>query len=95
MRKHVHRAAAHFDGFRLAMAVAPGGLFAGQAHGRRHQVIKPVLKPTITFFGESLPRTFHDNVGKDCDDCDLVVVIGSSLKVSPVAQIPDRVSEPP
>lgn len=42
------------------------------------------MKPSIVFFGEQLPDIFHDNVHKDMDNCDLIFVIGSSLKVSPV-----------
>jgi NAD-dependent SIR2 family protein deacetylase len=54
------------------------------AHGRRWSVVKPVMKPDITFFGEDLPQLFHDSVHNDCQDCDLVLVIGSSLQVSNV-----------
>ncbi|VDK42921.1 unnamed protein product [Anisakis simplex] len=49
---------------------------------------KGVLKPDIVFFGEDLPDEFHDRMVEDKDQVDLVVVIGSSLKVQPVALIP-------
>eukprot|EP00039_Didymoeca_costata_P014813 m.244321 g.244321 ORF g.244321 m.244321 type:complete len:535 (-) comp16104_c1_seq4:6014-7618(-) len=55
------------------------------------ELLPPVMKPDITFFGEDLPRTFYDNIGVDTRQCDLVLVIGSSLKVSPVARIPNMV----
>ncbi|KAI4290465.1 MAG: hypothetical protein L6R35_000287 [Caloplaca aegaea] len=46
-----------------------------------------VMKPDITFFGEDLPETFHDRlVRHDKDLVDLVLVIGTSLKVSPVSE---------
>jgi len=48
-----------------------------------------VMKPDIVFFGEGLPDTFHDSMKKDKDECDLLIVIGSSLKVRPVALIPN------
>lgn len=51
----------------------------------------PVMKPDIVFFGEDLPEVFYDGIRSDCDECDLVIVIGSSLNVSPVARIPDMV----
>lgn len=50
----------------------------------------PVMKPDIVFFGEGLPEEFHDKMAEDKDECDLLIVIGSSLKVRPVALIPSR-----
>lgn len=47
-----------------------------------------VMKPDITFFGEALPDTFHDRLTKhDKDIVDLVIVIGTSLKVAPVSEV--------
>ncbi|KAI0129479.1 DHS-like NAD/FAD-binding domain-containing protein [Xylariales sp. AK1849] len=47
-----------------------------------------VMKPDITFFGEPLPSEFHDRLVKhDRDLADLVVVIGTSLKVAPVSEV--------
>ncbi|XP_005095144.1 NAD-dependent protein deacetylase sirtuin-1 [Aplysia californica] len=48
-----------------------------------------VMKPDIVFFGESLPEQFHNLMALDKDECDLLIVIGSSLKVRPVALIPN------
>ena len=53
--------------------------------------LRPVMKPDITFFGQDLPEAFYDALQEDCEKADLVVVIGSSLKVSPVARIPEMV----
>ncbi|XP_069960205.1 NAD-dependent protein deacetylase sirtuin-1 isoform X1 [Cherax quadricarinatus] len=52
---------------------------------------KPIMKPDIVFFGEGLPDEFHDKMAEDKDECDLLIVIGSSLKVRPVALIPSSV----
>lgn len=46
-----------------------------------------VLKPDITFFGEALPDKFHDMIKKDLLECDLLICIGTSLKVAPVSDI--------
>ena len=47
-----------------------------------------VLKPDITFFGEALPPTFHDRLlHHDRSKVDLVLVIGTSLKVAPVSEV--------
>lgn len=40
-----------------------------------------VMKPTITFFGESLPSNFNRVMKKDVVQCDLILVMGTSLKV--------------
>ena len=46
-----------------------------------------IIKPCITFFHENLPQTFDDAIEKDVACCDLVIVMGSSLKVAPVAEL--------
>ncbi|DBA03089.1 TPA: hypothetical protein N0F65_003336, partial [Lagenidium giganteum] len=47
-----------------------------------------VLKPEITFFGEILDDRVSTCITKDRVKADLLLVIGTSLKVSPVADIP-------
>lgn len=47
-----------------------------------------ILKPDIIFFGEGLPEIYHQSINEDKSKCDLLIVIGSSLKVKPVANIP-------
>ena len=51
-------------------------------------VEKAILKPDIVFFGESLSEEFHRCFEDDKGQCDLLIVMGSSLKVKPVAIIP-------
>ncbi|SCW01599.1 LAFE_0E03202g1_1 [Lachancea fermentati] len=46
-----------------------------------------VLKPDITFFGEALPSKFHRFIREDVLKCDLLICIGTSLKVAPVSEI--------
>ena len=48
------------------------------------------MKPDIVFFGEGLSDEFHRSMELDRDRCDLLIVIGSSLKVRPVALIPSE-----
>lgn len=52
-----------------------------------------VVKPDIVFFGESLPSKFHDSIAEDFDDCDLLIIMGTSLEVQPFASLPDRVND--
>ena len=52
-----------------------------------------VMKPDITFFGESLPSVFHKNIKIDVKKCDLLVVIGTSLQVAPVSNIINMVEK--
>ena len=51
---------------------------------------KPILKPDIVFFGESLSDEFHQTFEGDKQQCDLLIVMGTHLKVKPVAIIPGR-----
>jgi len=47
-----------------------------------------ILKPDITFFGEQLPNDFSQRLtGHDKYKVDLVIVIGTSLKVAPVSEV--------
>ncbi|KAI8626478.1 DHS-like NAD/FAD-binding domain-containing protein [Xylariaceae sp. FL1651] len=47
-----------------------------------------VMKPDITFFGEALPDEFSKRlVEHDRNIVDLVIVIGTSLKVAPVSEV--------
>eukprot|EP00736_Rhodelphis_marinus_P001387 Rmarinus@m.25883 len=51
-----------------------------------------VLKPDITFFGEKLPRAFEVALSEDKEKTDLLIVMGSSLKVRPVSSVPGLLS---
>jgi NAD-dependent SIR2 family protein deacetylase len=46
-----------------------------------------IFKPDIVFFGEPLPEDFHKTISTDRDQCDLLIVMGSSLKVKPVSLV--------
>ncbi|CDS13007.1 hypothetical protein LRAMOSA05191 [Lichtheimia ramosa] len=50
-----------------------------------------VMKPDITFFGESLPAEFDRLLALDTEVVDLLIVMGSSLKVSPVSEIMSQI----
>lgn len=50
-----------------------------------------VMKPDITFFGENLPDRYHNTIKEDVRKCDLLICIGTSLKVAPVSEIVNRV----
>ncbi|KAJ0394686.1 hypothetical protein ATCC90586_005560 [Pythium insidiosum] len=50
-----------------------------------------VLKPEVTFFGEILSDAVSTSITKDRLEADLILVLGTSLKVSPVAEIPSFV----
>ncbi|KAG9595968.1 SIR2-domain-containing protein, partial [Aureobasidium melanogenum] len=61
----------------------------------RYDVPQPgVMKPNITFFGEKLPNRFFDRLTEhDAAIVDLIIVIGTSMKVAPVSEIPNYVDE--
>jgi len=54
---------------------------------------KSFMKPNIVFFGEALPEEFQKIIAEDCQKCDLLLVIGSSLRVYPVGYIPRLIGE--
>lgn len=51
-----------------------------------------VVKPDIVFFGEGLPERFFQLSVRDLRDADLLLIIGTSLVVMPVAGLPEMVS---
>jgi NAD-dependent histone deacetylase SIR2 len=46
-----------------------------------------IMKPDIVFFGEKLPPEFDLSFPRDREKVDLLIVMGSSLKVAPVSEI--------
>ena len=44
-------------------------------------------KPNIVFYGEDLPDRFYEKL-EECKDIDLIIIMGTSLKVKPFANIP-------
>jgi NAD-dependent SIR2 family protein deacetylase len=55
------------------------------------KVCDNLVKPDVVFFGEVMPNRFSDLIHSDVSACDLVIVLGTSLQVAPVANIPDWV----
>lgn len=58
----------------------------------RCESCKGVVKPDVVLFGEPLPHRFVDMMSKDFPMCDLLIVIGTSLKVQPFAALVKMVS---
>jgi NAD-dependent SIR2 family protein deacetylase len=50
------------------------------------------VKPDIVFFGESLPGRFRHLLQQDIHKADLLLIMGTSLKVTPVSLIPEMVA---
>lgn len=49
-----------------------------------------IMKPDITFFGEALPSDFFNRMkDHDREKVDLVIVMGTSMKVAPVSEVPN------
>lgn len=49
------------------------------------------VKPDIVFFGERLPDRFFDLSEEDFAQCDLLLIVGTSLQVQPFAGLVDKV----
>lgn len=52
-----------------------------------------IVKPAIVFFGENLPSRFAELAATDFRQADLLIVMGTSLKVQPFAGLIYRVSK--
>jgi NAD-dependent deacetylase len=52
------------------------------------QICRGILKPDAVFFGESLPQKVLNEAIKHARNCDLFIVIGSTLVVYPAAYMP-------
>ena len=52
------------------------------------EVCHGLLKPSVVFFGESLPMKVFDEATLRSRNCDLFIVIGSTLIVYPAANMP-------
>lgn len=50
-------------------------------------MVQSFYQPDITFFGEKLNDEFDRLFFADRDEVDLLLIIGTSLKVSPVSEI--------
>jgi len=48
---------------------------------------KAHVKPDITFFGQALESEFDECLFQDREKVDLLVIIGTSLKVAPVSEV--------
>jgi len=51
------------------------------------------LKSSTVLFGEPMPEIFFKSIKEDVEKCDLLLIMGTSLKVYPVTSILDYVNE--
>jgi len=54
---------------------------------------KGTIKPDIVFFGENLPVRFFESSQEDFKHCDLLLILGTSLKVQPFAGLVNKVTK--
>ena len=52
-----------------------------------HTAIAYATQPDITFFGQALDSQFDQCLYADREEVDLLVIIGTSLKVAPVSEV--------
>lgn len=57
-------------------------------------VCNGLIKPDVVFFHENLPAIFDQTLPKDLAETDLIIVMGSSMRVAPVSKIPLLVPGP-
>ncbi len=51
-----------------------------------------VLKPQVVFFGEPIPPDALEEAFREADQCDVILVVGTSAQVYPAADLPRRVA---
>jgi len=49
------------------------------------------VKPDVVFFGERLPDRYRKLIDSDLNQCDLLIVLGTSLRVYPIASIIEHI----
>jgi NAD+-dependent protein deacetylase sirtuin 2 len=59
----------------------------------RCQKCDSLVKPDIVFFGESLPARFFTCSAHDMPQCDLLIIMGTSLVVYPFAALQSKVTD--
>lgn len=52
-----------------------------------------VIKPDVVLFGEDLPERFKELLEPDFNECDLLIVMGTSLQVQPFSSLIQRVKQ--
>jgi len=52
-----------------------------------------LLRPNVVLFGELLPRDAYDRAEDACSRCEVLLIVGSSLEVHPVAGLPRLAAE--
>ena len=62
--------------------------FIEQGDLPRCPTCKSLMKPDVILFGEQLPQQAWRDAQRECRQCDLIVVAGSSIEVLPVAGLP-------
>jgi NAD-dependent SIR2 family protein deacetylase len=74
----------------IAGAIAAGTVARcdGPKCAPRGPSARGVMKPDVIFFHEALPAAFFDALPADAATADLLLVIGSSLRVKPVSDLP-------
>jgi len=50
-----------------------------------------VMRPNVVFFGEPLPSRFHMLQNEDMERCNLLIVLGTTLRVYPFAGLVNQV----
>ncbi|CAO3679321.1 unnamed protein product [Umbelopsis vinacea] len=94
---HLVEAHGSFASATCVRCKAPGDIRHVKRHILRSQIPRcagckdGLIKPDITFFGQSLPDKFYDSLDL-FDEADLLIVIGTSLQVQPFASLVEAVN---
>ena len=67
-----------------------GEIFADKVPTCTESDCDGIVKPDIVFFREGLPKRFFQLVSTDFKQCDLLIIMGTSLTVQPFASLVDK-----
>lgn len=67
-----------------------GQIFSDQLPTCEESECGGIVKPDIVFFGENLPASFYNSPEEDFKECDLLIIMGTSLEVQPFASLIQR-----
>ena len=77
--------------FRASFGLGAAAAEHGSSGSSSATASRGVLKPDIVFFKEALPGDFFASLRSDLESVDLLLVIGTSLRVAPVSDIVGKI----
>ena len=82
----------HYCGVDVEKTIFMEQLSSDPTPGQCPSCQKQGIRPKVVFYGESLSQSNLDKFSQDCKEIDLLFVIGSSMTVAPVSELPSELN---